>query len=159
MAAEIGQWTEWNSNSKLDWNILDYPSHCGIQLLVRDLNKLYCATQAFWEDDFTPAGFQWIDGGDYQQSVISFIRWDKARKNPVVIIINLTPVVRDNYNMGVPFEGEWTEIFNSDAQRYGGTNLLNKGHIHASHGTYHGQPYHINIRIPWLGAAMFMKKK
>ena len=130
-----------------------------MQNLVRDLNFLYREETALWSDDFSPAGFQWLDGGDVHQSVVSYIRWDKQRKEPVVIILNLTPVVRDHYTTGVPLPGDWVEILNTDAECYGGTNLLNEGVYSSEPGLYHGQDQHITLRLPWLGAVILKKRK
>ncbi len=159
MGGEIGQWTEWNSNSSLDWNILDYPVHNAMRTMVKDLNAFYRANRSLWEDDFTPSGFQWVDGGDYQQSVISYIRWDKRREDPVIVIINLTPVVRDNYVMGVPMPGKWVEVFNTDNSRYGGTNLLNTIPMQTREGRYHGQPFNVSLRLPWLSAVIIKRDR
>lgn len=159
MGGEFAQWIEWNCNAALDWNLLEYPQHKAMQNLVRDLNFLYREETALWSDDFSPAGFQWLDGGDVHQSVVSYIRWDKQRKEPVVIILNLTPVVRDHYTTGVPLPGDWVEILNTDAECYGGTNLLNEGVYSSEPGLYHGQDQHITLRLPWLGAVILKKRK
>ena len=127
--------------------------------MVRELNKFYKETPSLWNNDFSPDGFQWLDGGDYRQSIVSFIRWDDAHENPVVIILNLTPVVRDNYVTGVPLPGEWEEVFNTDRSEYGGTNLLNSGVMNTQDGLYHGQSQHIALRLPWLGAVILKPKK
>lgn len=159
MGGEFAQWIEWNSNAPLDWNLLDYPQHKAMQAMVRDLNRFYRSNPALWSDDFTPNGFQWLDGGDYRQSVVSFIRWDREHKEPVVIILNLTPVVRDSYTTGIPLPGEWEEVFNTDRSEYGGTNLLNSSPMRTQDGLYHGQPWHITLRLPWLGAVILKHKK
>ena len=156
MGGEIAQWIEWNSNSSLDWNLLEYPIHSGMQTLVKDLNLFYVNNQALYEDDFSPSGFQWIDGGDYQQSIISYIRWDKKRQDPVLVVVNLTPVVRENYVLGVPIPGRWVEVFNTDNSRYGGTSLLNEGVRETKPGRYHGQAQSITVRLPWL-STVFLK--
>lgn len=158
MGGEFAQWIEWNSNQALDWNLLDYPQHKAMQDLVKELNFFYKENSALWSDDFTNQGFQWIDGGDVHQSVVSYIRWDKERKDPVVVILNLTPVVRENYTTGVPLSGEWVEVLNTDSARFGGTNLLNNGVYTSTTGLYHGQEQHITIRLPWLGAVILKKK-
>ena len=126
--------------------------------MTAELNKFYLSQPALWEDDFTPAGFQWLDGGDFRQSVYSFIRWDKKRKAPLVVILNLTPVVRDNFNIGVPVPGEWVEVFNTDREEYGGTGLLNGQKMVSSPGEYHGQKQFITLRLPWLGAVVLTPK-
>ena len=158
MGGEFAQWIEWNCNQALDWHLLDYPQHKAMQTLVKELNFFYRANNALWDDDFTNAGFQWLDGGDVHQSIVSYIRWDKERKDPVVVILNMTPVVRDNYTTGVPLPGDWVEVLNTDASRFGGTNLLNDGVYTAEPGIYHGQDQHITIRLPWLGAVILKKK-
>ena len=159
MGGEFAQWIEWNEKAPLDWFLLDYPQHRAMQTMVRALNKFYKATPSLWNNDFSPDGFQWLDGGDYRQSIVSFIRWDDAYENPVVIILNLTPVVRDNYVTGVPLPGEWEEVFNTDRSEYGGTNLLNSCVMHTQDGLYHGQSQHITLRLPWLGAVILKPKK
>ncbi len=158
MGGEIAQWTEWKDTGSLDWNILEYPAHSSLHRMAKDLNRIYIETPSLWEDDFTCNGFEWIDGSDYKQSIVSFIRWDKNKSCPVVAIANFTPVVRDNYTVGVPLPGEWVEIFNSDKKEYGGTDVLNSGAIGSSEGKCHGQPHNITIRIPWLGVALFKLK-
>ncbi|OGV49220.1 MAG: 1,4-alpha-glucan branching enzyme [Lentisphaerae bacterium GWF2_44_16] len=152
MGGEIGQWNEWYSKRGLDWNILDFPAHKSLQTMIKDLNGLYKASPSLWEDDFTPGGFEWIDCSDYQQSVYSFIRWDKRRSTPYVVVMNLTPLVRDNYTIGMPFGGKWVEIFNTDNQRYGGSGILNGGEIQTCEGCFHNRPYHVKLKLPWLGA-------
>ena len=159
MGGEFAQWIEWNEKAPLDWFLLDYPQHRAMQTMVRALNKFYKATPSLWNNDFSPDGFQWLDGGDYRPSIVSFIRWDDAYENPVVIILNLTPVVRDNYVTGVPLPGEWEEVFNTDRSEYGGTNLLNSCVMHTQDGLYHGQSQHITLRLPWLGAVILKPKK
>ena len=159
MGGEFAQWIEWNEKAPLDWFLLDYPQHSAMRTMVRELNKFYKETPSLWNNDFSPDGFQWLDGGDYRQSIVSFIRWDDAHENPVVIILNLTPVVRDNYVTGVPLPGEWEEVFNTDRSEYGGTNLLNSGVMNTQDGLYHGQSQHIALRLPWLGAVILKPKK
>ncbi len=157
MGGEFGQWIEWNSNAGLDWMLLDYPQHAAMKRLSADLNRFYRENPALWEVDFTDAGFQWLDGGDFRQSILSYIRWNRKHTEAVVVILNLTPVVRNDYVTGVPFAGEWVEVFNSDAAEYGGTGLTNPGVMKTEDGLYHGQKQHIRLRLPWLGA-VFLKK-
>lgn len=154
MGGEIGQWTEWNSKSSLDWNILEYESHSSVNKMVKDLNMLYKCNPTLWEDDFTPQGFEWLDCSDYQQSVISYLRWDKKRSTPFLVVLNLTPVNRENYILGVPFGCNWYEIFNTDNKTYGGTGLLNQNPIQSHEGVFHNRPYHIKITLPWLSAVV-----
>jgi 1,4-alpha-glucan branching enzyme len=159
MGGEFAQWIEWNCNASLDWNLLNFPQHNAVRNLTRDLNTLYKENDALWSDDFSDSGFQWLDGSDALQSVISYIRWDKEHKDPVVVILNLTPVVRDHYTTGIPLPGEWVEILNTDAAQYGGTNLLNEGVYPSTPGICHGQKQHITLRLPWLGAVILKKQK
>ena len=159
MGGEFGQWIEWNSNAGLDWMLLDYPQHAAMKRLSADLNRFYRENPALWEVDFTDGGFQWLDGGDFRQSILSYIRWNRKHTEAVVVILNLTPVVRDDYVTGVPFAGEWVEVFNSDAAEYGGTGLTNPGVMKTEEGLYHGQEQHIRLRLPWLGAVFLKKNK
>jgi 1,4-alpha-glucan branching enzyme len=154
MGGEIAQWTEWKDKGGLDWNILEYPAHLSFQNMMKDLNRLYKEFPSFWEDDFTPNGFEWIDGSDYKQSVMSYMRWNKNKNVPIVVVANFTPVVRDEYIVGVPFAGKWVEIFNTDRKEYGGTDVLNSQAVEASKGKYHGQPYNVKLRLPWLGVTV-----
>jgi 1,4-alpha-glucan branching enzyme len=154
MGGEIAQWTEWKDKGGLDWNILEYPAHSSFQKMIKDLNRLYKEFPSFWEDDFTPNGFEWIDGSDYKQSVVSYMRWDKKRSVPIVVVANFTPVVRDEYIVGVPKLGRWVEIFNTDKEEYGGTGILNSEPVEAAKGKYHGQPCNIKLRLPWLGVTV-----
>ncbi|MBO4633073.1 MAG: 1,4-alpha-glucan branching protein GlgB [Lentisphaeria bacterium] len=159
MGGEFAQVIEWNCNNQsVDWLLLKYPAHDSIHRMTAELNKFYLSQPALWEDDFTPAGFQWLDGGDFKQSIYSFIRWDKNRKAPLVVILNLTPVVRDDFNIGVPLPGEWVEVFNTDREEYGGTGLLNGQKMVSSPGEYHGQKQFITLRLPWLGAVVLAPK-
>ena len=159
MGGEFGQWIEWNCNAGLDWMLLDYPQHAAMKRLSADLNHFYRGNPSLWEVDFTAPGFQWLDGGDFRQSVLSYIRWNRDHTDAVVVILNLTPVVRNDYITGVPFPGEWVEVFNSDASEYGGTGLLNSGVMKTEEGIYHGQPQHIRLRLPWLGAVFLKLRK
>ena len=155
MGSEFGQWTEWNCQKGLDWNVLEHEAHQKLSNLVKDINHFYKATSSLWEDDFRPEGFQWIDGGDYEQSVISFIRWDKKHENPVVVVLNLTPVVRENYCVGVPAGGKWREAINTDNECYYGSNVLNTGELHAQEGDHHGQPYYLDLNLAPLSGMIY----
>jgi len=124
MGNEIAQGREWNVNSSLDWHLLENPLHQGVQKLTHDLNHLYLSTNSLYELDFEVRGFDWIDCHDSDQSIISFIR--RARDGSfVIIVLNFTPVLRHNYRIGVPKSGHYTEVFNSDAVIYGGSNQGN----------------------------------
>jgi len=154
MGCEIAQWTEWRDKGSLDWNILEYPSHSSIKKMVADLNCLYRENSSLWEDDFSPNGFEWIDGSDYQQSIIAYVRWNKNHSIPVVAVMNFTPVPRYDYNLGVPWGGRWKEIFNSDRAEYGGWGNINNYAIDAYDGLCHNKPHHVNIKLPSLGVVI-----
>ncbi|ABK43903.1 glycogen branching enzyme [Magnetococcus marinus MC-1] len=123
MGCEFGQSQEWNFSQALPWELLEHTFHKGLQQLVKDLNLLYCKETALHERDFTPDGFQWIDCHDSDQSIISFQR--KSSEGEVVVLLNFTPIPRDNYRIGVPRPGLYKEIFNADSGHYGGSNYGN----------------------------------
>ena len=152
MGGEIGQWNEWNHEASLDWHLLAYPPHSGIQRWVEDLNKLYRDESALHELDFHPDGFEWIDCSDSQGSVLSFIRKGSSAGDILLVALNFTPVPRFNYRVGVPRMGYWSEIMNSDAQEYGGSGLGNLGGVDASSIRFHGRPYSLTLTLPPLGA-------
>lgn len=161
MGGEFAQMIEWNCNQPLDWLLLDYPKHKGISTMLSELNRIYRDVPAFWELDFSPDGFQWIDGGNDQQSVVSYLRWDKEKKDPLLVILNLTPAVRDSFRIGVPLPGTWVEVFNSDQERYGGTGLLNTAEYKADKKQpAHGQKQSIELtHLPWLSGIILRKKR
>jgi 1,4-alpha-glucan branching enzyme len=148
MGGEFGQWDEWNSDTSLDWHLLQWPPHQGLQRFVRDLNTLYRGEPALYENDCDPAGFEWVDANDYEQSVICFVRKGHDPKNPVVVALNFTPVPRHNYRIGVPQGGRWDEILNSDAPIYGGSGQGNMGGVEAAPVGWHGRPYLLNVTLP-----------
>jgi 1,4-alpha-glucan branching enzyme len=154
MGSEFGQGREWNYDTSLDWHLLDEPLHAGIRLFVQDLNRLYAAERALHEVDFDPAGFQWIDCNDNENSVISFIRRARRADDLVVVLLNLTPVPRDGYRIGVPVPGAYTELLNSDAQIYGGSNQGNSGVVFADPIASHGHAQSLSLRLPPLGCLM-----
>ena len=154
MGGEFGQAREWNHDASLDWHLLDDPPHRGVQRLVRDLNRLYRATPALHERDFEPEGFEWIDGNDRQQSVISFIRRARDGADFVVVVCNFTPVPRHGYRIGVPAPGPYRELLNSDAGVYGGSGLGNRGRVVAENVPCHGRPHSLGLELPPLGAVV-----
>jgi 1,4-alpha-glucan branching enzyme len=125
MGTEFGQGQEWNSTWVLDWYVLDYAFHQGVQRLVRDLNRLYQETPALHHYEFDWRGFEWIDCHDADNSVLSFLR--RSDEDFAVVVVNLTPVPRTDYRIGVPQGGEYTEVFNSDSAFYAGSNMGNLG--------------------------------
>jgi 1,4-alpha-glucan branching enzyme len=155
MGDEIGQSAEWDHDQSLDWHLLQYPEHAGVQRLMKDLNRLYAATPALHEVDFAEAGFEWIDWGDNENSVLSWLRRDK-HGGFIACVINLTPVVRDNFRVGVPVEGTYEVVLSTDETRYGGSGTGAQTAVSVKT-EQHGRPYSIEITLPPLGA-LFLEK-
>jgi 1,4-alpha-glucan branching enzyme len=156
MGGEIGQWGEWNHDTSLDWDLLEQPRHGGLQLWVRDLNRLHAAEPALHELDFDPRGFDWIDCHDADHSVVSLVRRGARAGDEIAAVFNFTPVPRHDYRVGVSQPGDWTEIANSDADVYGGSGVGNQGRSVALEVPAHGRPYSLALTIPPLGA-IFLK--
>ncbi len=148
MGGEFGQWEEWNHDRGLDWFLLDWDTHRGVQNLVRDLNGMVKENPALYEIDFSWEGFEWIDFSDYEQSVISFLR--KSRDNLILCVFNFTPVPRENYRIGVPKKGFWKRIINSDAKVYGGSGFGDAEGVYAEDFPFHGRPYSVLLTLPPL---------
>ena len=158
MGTEFAQDREWNSDISLDWHLLDDPTHRGVQQLVRDLNALYRTIPALYEQDCEPEGFEWIDCNDSDQSVVSFLRKSKDGKSNVAFVCNFTPVVRPQYQLGVPAGGFWQERLNTDAGLYGGSNVGNSGGVEASGQGMHGRPHSLTIVLPPFAAVLLEHK-
>jgi len=156
MGGEFGQTKEWNENAQLDWWLLDAgPFHRGAQKFVEDLNALYKKSPGLWQGDYDHGGFQWIDCNDRENSVLSFLRQTADGKNHTVVILNLTPVPRPNYRVGVPLPGKWKEVLNSDAAIYAGSNTGNYGGVTAQAIPAHGQQYSAEFNLPPLSVLVF----
>ncbi len=149
MGGEFGQWREWNHDGELDWSLLDDPAHAGLQRLVRDLNRLYAAEPALHRTDADPAGFQWMVGDDTANSVFIFLRKVEGEA-PLLCALNFTPVPRYGYRVGVPLEGRWREVLNTDAEVYGGGNVGSGGQVEAGRHPMHGQPASLELVLPPL---------
>lgn len=154
MGGELAQWLEWNHDTQIDWPLLEFDQHKGIQRLLTDLNRVYREQRALYEQDFQSDGFQWIQCDDWQHSTYAFIRWAKDRKEAVVCVLNMTPVVRYDYRIGVPARGFYKEIFNSDATIYGGSGVGNQGGRYSEATTAHGFDNSVAVTLPPLGAVM-----
>jgi 1,4-alpha-glucan branching enzyme len=157
MGGEIGQWREWSHDRELDWGLLGEPAHAGLQKWVRDLNRLHAGERALYERDFEPAGFSWIDCTDAERSVVALLRRGKAEDDVVAAAFNFTPVPRYAYRLGVPREGFWREIANSDASDYGGSGVGNLGGCETQAIPAHGHLWSIEVTLPPLGA-VFLKQ-
>ncbi len=153
MGNEFAPDREWNPEISLDWHLLDDPMHRGIQNLVRDLNALYRGVPALHQLDCEPAGFEWIDANDTEQSIVSFMRKD-AGGGFTVVVYNFTPVVRDGYRVGVPEAGFYAESLNTDAEKYGGSNAGNFGGVNADEWAIHGRPFSLSLRLPPFAAVI-----
>jgi len=156
MGGEFGQSHEWNANAQLDWWLLDRgPYHRGTQRFVEDLNKLYASEPALWENDYEMDGFFWMDCSDHENSVLSYVRQNHDRKSLLLIILNLTPVLRLDYRIGLPKPGHWREALNSDSEIYGGSNKGNLGGVQAQEFRMHNQPYSTSLALPPLSVLVF----
>ncbi len=155
MGGEIGQWREWAHDSSLEWNLLDYPLHAGLQKWLRDLNRFYRSEPALYERDCDPAGFEWIDCGDADSSVVSLIRGGRTTHTIILAICNFTPVPRFGYRVGAPLGGYWREALNSDAGEYGGGNMGNLGGVEAVPIPLHGRSHSLTLTLPPLSVLFF----
>ena len=154
MGGELGQKREWQHDESLEWHVLQYPLHAGAQRWVKDLNRLYRATPALYQRDFSGDGFEWIDANDSDDSVLSFIRKGAGPEDLAVIVCNFTPVPRENYRVGVPRGGRWLERLNSDAHEYGGSGMGNMGSVEAAPLASHGRYQSLSLRLPPLAAVI-----
>jgi 1,4-alpha-glucan branching enzyme len=150
MGCEFGQSREWNHDTSLDWHLLQYGSHAGAQAWLRDLNGVYKTRPALFGRDFSNNGFEWVDCHDSDESIISFLRRGQNGEM-MLVVINATPVVRENYRVGVPVGGYWREVLNSDAPEYGGSGKGNSGGVNAEDYAYHGRPVSLQLCLPPLG--------
>jgi 1,4-alpha-glucan branching enzyme len=156
MGCEFAQSSEWNANASLDWWLLEQGEyHRGVQRLVRDLNHFYQDEPALWEADYEAKGFAWIDCSDADSSVLSFVRQNGDGSRRLVVILNLTPVLRHNYRVGLPQGGFWREVLNTDSGFYGGSNQGNFGGVHAGDYQTHRQPFSAVFTLPPISALAF----
>jgi 1,4-alpha-glucan branching enzyme len=156
MGQEFAQRSEFSEARSLDWHLLQYEPHLGIQRLITDLNKLYAAEPALHEVDFDWRGFEWIDCNDADNSVFSFMRRGKTPQDLVVVVLNATPVVRPGYRVGVPQPGFYQEVMNTDSATYGGSNVGNMGGAQSAPIPHMGRQHSIALTLPPL-AATFLK--
>ncbi|TCS39387.1 1,4-alpha-glucan branching enzyme [Paucimonas lemoignei] len=160
MGCEFGQMSEWNHDGSPQWDLLDQPAHRGVQRLVRDLNRLYEGEPALHELDCSPQGFEWVIGDDAANSVFAFLRKPASQgAAPVLVVVNMTPVVRHGYRIGVPAYGRsptvWRELLNSDAEVYGGSGVGNAGAVNSEPHPAHGQAQSIQLSLPPLSVLVF----
>jgi len=155
MGGEFAQEREWNHDRSLDWHLLDDPLHKGMQALVRDLNHLYRGLPALHEQDCDPAGFEWIEANDSDNSVLAYLRRGRNGKGLAVVVCNFTPIPRIDYRLGVPEAGRYVERLNTDAGLYGGSDVGNAGGVVAEPAECHGRPHSLRITLPPLGTLVF----
>jgi 1,4-alpha-glucan branching enzyme len=156
MGSEIAQWREWCHDESLDWHLLQWRDHQGIFQLVCDLNALYHSTPALHQVDFDWQGYEWLELHDWENSVIAFLRRARDPGDSVVVVCNFTPVVRDNYKVGVPVGGFYREILNTDSEIYGGSNVGNQGGVWGLREPHAGRPFHLSLHLPPL-AVLFLR--
>jgi len=164
MGGEFGQWREWSEARSLDWHLLEEPLHKGLQNLVRDLNRLYRDLKPLHQTDCDPAGFEWIEANDSDNSVLAFLR--KETDDPehhVVVVCNFTPIPRHGYRVGVELPGRYAEVLNTDATEYGGSGVDNGGAgngggVDSEEIAWHGRPHSINVTLPPLGTVVLERK-
>lgn len=157
MGGEFAQYAEWNFHTSLDWHLTDFPLHRGMQKMVSDLNKLYKTQRALHLYDEKREGFEWIDDGDYSHNCLSFIRKSDDENETIVVLCNFADSTRHSYVVGVPYEGEYIEIFNSQSHYYEGWNIGNTGSVIAQPQPCHGREYSISLTLPPLGV-VYLKR-
>jgi 1,4-alpha-glucan branching enzyme len=155
MGGEFGQRDEWRHDGTLDWHLLQFAPHAGIQQWVKDLNRVYREEPALHEQDCRPEGFEWIDCNDAESSTLSFLRKGQSADDAILVVCNFTPVPRLRYQVGVPRGGYWRELLNSDAQIYGGSGLGNLGGVEAEATSIHARPFSLAITLPPLSVLFF----
>ena len=155
MGGEIAQEREWNHDGQVDWHLLQDGAHKGVQALIRDLNHLYADTPALHALDCSHEGFQWIEGGDHEQSVYSYLRKD-GQGGAALVVCNMTPVPRESYGLGVPQGGTWRVALNTDAARYGGSDHWNADAVDALDEPAHGQPAKVVLTLPPLSTLVLL---
>ena len=155
MGCEFAQSQEWKEGGALDWDLLQYPEHKNTQTLIGDLNKVYRDTPALYEQDCEAGGFQWIDGGAQADNVLSFVRWDRSRKHPALVICNFSAALRAPYRIGVPASGFWVEKLNTDSELYGGSGQGNLGGVESEDTPAHGEAQSLSLTLPPLSTLIF----
>src|SRR5262249_378015 len=154
MGGEIAQWNEWNHDVSLDWHLLEDAPHQGVQHLVRDLNRIYAEETALWIDS-QPAAFRWLDADDSDENVIAFLRVVPGEPGGIVCVCNFSGIERRGYRIGLPSDGTFQEILNTDSSIYGGSNVGNLGAITAEAVPWQGQPWSAPVVLPPLATLWF----
>lgn len=152
MGGEFGQWKEWDHDSCLDWELLNQETHSGLQKWVGDLNKMYRDFPSLHCRDLDENGFEWIDCGNAEESVVAFLRKGEQEMEPMLVVLNFTPTPRIDYQIGVPKSGQWKEVLNSDANDYGGSGIGNMGSVKTTPHPFHNNPFSLKLNLPPLSA-------
>ncbi len=155
MGDELAQWDEWNYEKSVDWHLLNYEPHQGVQKWLKDLNHLYRREPALYERDFTQEGFEWIDHNDWEQSVLSFIRKGANPNDHICVVCNFTSTVHYQYRVGISHQGRWKEVLNSDAKEYGGSGVGNLGAVKTENVPAHGRAHSLSLTLPPLSVLYF----
>ena len=159
MSMEFGQWSEWNAWADLEWHLLQFEPHRQLKDFFQALNHFYRSQPALYTQDFDQAGFEWIDCTDNRHSVVSFVRRDKNSDDFMIVVCNFTPQPHSHYRIGVPEKGFYTELFNSDARQYGGSNMGNLGGKWTYDWSLHNRAYSLDLCLPPLGVLMLKLDK
>lgn len=159
MGGDIAQWQEWNYDGDLQWDLLQWESHRGVQRLMADLNRLYTSEPALYQQEFDHAGFEWVDCHNHNDSVLVYLRRGINPSDFLLVACNFTPVVRHNYRIGVPEGGWYDEVFNSDSEHYAGSNVGNYPGLMAEQSESHGRPYSVVMTLPPLAVVVFKPKR
>jgi 1,4-alpha-glucan branching enzyme len=157
MGGEFGQYHEWCEAKSLDWHLLQYPEHQHMQTYVKELNRFYLENEALWKEDFDPHGFQWIECDDKDSSIVSFIR--RSEEKEIYCICNFTPVAHFDFRMGVPTEGKYKEIFNSDSAVFGGSGVENTEEMLSEETPWNHFSQSITLNVPPLGMIVLEQEK
>lgn len=159
MGNEFAQTHEWDFKNSLDWHLLEHAPHLGMQKTVRAINKLYRAEPALYELGFSYESFEWIDADDAKHSIYSYVRKSSKTKDTLLVVLNLTPVYREGYRVGLPFKGKWKEIFNTDAKEFFGSGKLNKKLITSEKIAHQGREHSLLLNVPPLGVTVLKQGK
>lgn len=157
MGGEFAQYSEWSEARSLDWHLLQYADHQEMQAYVKELNHLYAEEPAFWAEDFDPNGFQWIECDDAESSIVSFVR--RSKEKELVFLCNFTPVVHRGFSLGVPQEGVYHERLNSDAARFGGSDVINAVPLQSKAEPAGRCPFRVELDVPPLGMAILEREQ
>jgi len=155
MGGELAQGAEWSHRQSLDWHLLEYPEHRGVQRLVQDIGARYLESPSLWERDNSPEGFRWIDAGNADQNILSFVRYDGAGRPGIVCVANFSPSTHHGFRVGMPQAGRWRELLNTDSDAYGGSNQGNLGGVVAEPVGWHGLPFSAQVTVPPLAVVWF----